>query len=116
MEGQEPPPQVVEIYDPDTPQDKCLISPEFPDEPYGPTNILTPTIEWPRRTPRVSSQPDTYAHSMTGKSYEYSMTQLEIQVVLHPDVHTLAQGDFYQGKPNVLISIMTQFSLKAGLT
>ena len=52
---------------------------------------------------------------MTGKSYAYAMTQLDIQVVLHPDAHIFAQEYLYQAKPNFLISIMTQLSLKASL-
>ena len=51
---------------------------------------------------------------MTRKSYACAITQLEIQVVLHPDAHMFAQEDFYQADPNVMISIMNQFSLKTG--
>jgi hypothetical protein len=35
--------------------------------------------------------------------------------VLHPDAHMFAQSDFCQSNPNVVASIMTQLSLKAGL-
>ena len=51
---------------------------------------------------------------MTGKSYDYAMTQLDIQGVLHPDAHMFAHEYFYQAKPNVVISIMTKLSFKAG--
>ena len=43
------------------------------------------------------------------------MTQQESQGVLHPDAHMFAQEDFYQAETDVVVSIMTQFSLKAGL-
>ena len=79
MEGQEPPPQVVEINDPDIPQDPSLIAPEVPAEIYGPTQASTPDTEGPHRFTRVRSQPDVYAPGITGKRYEYSMTQLESQ-------------------------------------
>ena len=52
---------------------------------------------------------------MIGKKYDYAMTQLEIQGVLHPDVNMFAHEDFYQTKPNVVIAIMTQLSLKTSL-
>ena len=52
---------------------------------------------------------------MTGERCEYAMTQLEIQGVLHPDSHMFVQEYFYQAEPEVVISIMTQLSLKAGL-
>ena len=51
---------------------------------------------------------------MTDKWYKYAMTQLESQGVLHPDAHMFEQEYFYQSKPDVLIEIMTQFSVKAG--
>ena len=52
---------------------------------------------------------------MTGKWSEYTMTQLDIQGVLHPDAHIFAQEMFYQAKTDVVIAIMDQFSLKAFL-
>ena len=51
---------------------------------------------------------------MTGKRYKYAIIQLEIQGVLHPDAHMFVQEYFYQAEPEVVISILTQFSLKAG--
>ena len=48
---------------------------------------------------------------MTGKSYAYAMTQLEIQLVFHPDAHMFAQENFYKAKLDVVITIMTPFSL-----
>ena len=88
--------------------------PELPSDPDGPAQVLTQAIEGPLRSTRIISQPDIYAPSMTGKSYEYTMTQLESQVVLHSDAHMYSQEDFYQSEPKVMIEIMTHFSLKAG--
>ena len=51
---------------------------------------------------------------MTGKMYEYAMTQLDSQGVLHPDAHMFAQEYFYQAEPEAVIEIMTQLSLKIG--
>ena len=34
------------------------------------------------------------------------MIQLEIQVVLHPDVLLFSQENFYQAKPGVVVVIM----------
>ena len=85
--GKSPPPQIVDIDDPDIPQDPSLISPKVYDEPDGPTQVLITATEGPFRSTIVRSQPDTYAPSMTVKRYEYSMIQLEIQVVLHTDAH-----------------------------
>ena len=79
MEGQDSPPQVVEIDDPEIPQDPSLIAPEVPADPDGPTQVSTPSTEGPHRSTSVRSQPDTHTPSMTGKRYEYSMTQLESQ-------------------------------------
>ena len=42
--GKSPPPQIVDIDDPDIPQDPSLIIPEVPDDQYGPTQVLTPEI------------------------------------------------------------------------
>ena len=88
---------------------------EVPAEPDGPTQVPTTATEGPLRSTRVKSQPDTYAPSMTGKRYEYAMAQLESHGVLHPDSHIFAQEYFYQAEPGVVISIMNQLSLKAGL-
>ena len=35
--------------------------------------------------------------------------------MIHPDAHMFAQEDFHQAEPKVVISIMTQLSLKAVL-
>ena len=35
--------------------------------------------------------------------------------MIHPDEHMFAQEDFHQAKPDVVISIMTQLSVKVGL-
>ena len=52
---------------------------------------------------------------MTGKRYEYAITQLEIQGVLHPDAQMFVKEYFYQAELKVVIAIMTWLSLKAGL-
>jgi hypothetical protein len=52
---------------------------------------------------------------MTGSKYSYAVTQLETQGVLNPDAHMFVQEDFYQAEPDVVVSIMTQLSLKANL-
>ena len=115
MEGQDPPPQVVEIDDPEIPQHPSLAAPEVLADLDVPIQVSTLAAELPRISTRVRSQPDTYTPSMTGKRYEYAMTQLEIQGVLHTDSHIFAQEYFYQAEPGVVISIMNQLSLKAGL-
>jgi hypothetical protein len=53
---------------------------------------------------------------MTGSKDSYAVTQLESHGVLNPDAHMFVQEDFYQAEPDVMAAIMTQFSLKAGLT
>ena len=113
MERQEAPPQFVEINDANIPQDLSLNAPEVPAETDVPTQVSAPDTEGPLISTRVRSQPDAYAPSMTGKFYEYSMTQLDIQVVLHPDAHIFSQEYFYQSEPEVVIAIMNQLSLKA---
>ena len=108
MEGQDPPPQVVEIDDPEIPQHPSLAAPEVLADLDVPIQVSTLAAELPRISTRVRSQPDTYTPSMTGKRYEYAMTQLEIQKVLHPDAQIFTLKDFYQANPDVLIEIMTQ--------
>ena len=68
-----------------------------------------------RRSTRVSTKPKPFIPSMEGTKYSYAATQLESQGALHPDAHMFAQEDFYQAEPDVVASIMTQLSLKAGL-
>ena len=74
MEGQESPPKVVEIDDPNIPQYPSLITPDIPAEPDGSIQVSTLAIEGPCRFKRVRSQRDTYSPSMTGKIFEYYMT------------------------------------------
>ena len=115
MERQEAPPQFVVINDPDIPQDPSITAREVPDEPDGPTHVSAPATEGPRRPIRVISQPDAYAPRMTGKMYVHAMTKIDSQGVLHSDAHTFAREYFYHEKPEVVIAIMTQWSLKEGL-
>jgi hypothetical protein len=69
-----------------------------------------------RRSTRVRSQTiQGYTPSMPGSKYSYAVTQLESPGVLNPDANMFAQEAFYQAKPNIVSSIMTQLSLKAGL-
>ena len=86
-----------------------------PTDPEGLTQVSTPATEGPRRSTKFISQPNTYATFMTGKRYAYAMTQLESQGVFHTYAHMFSQEYFYQDKPNVMISIMTQLSPKSGL-
>jgi hypothetical protein len=68
------------------------------------------------RSTRVRSQTNQgYTPSLSGSKYSYAVTQLESQGVLNPDSHMFVQEDFYQAEPDVVASIMTQLSLKAGL-
>ena len=60
MEGQEPPPQVVEIDYPYIPQYPSLIAPEVPTDPDVPTQVSETATEGPHRSTRVRSQPDAY--------------------------------------------------------
>ena len=53
--------------DPYISQYPSLIAPEFPDDPYRPTQVLTPSTEGPRRSKVVRSQPYNYSPSMIGK-------------------------------------------------
>ena len=69
MEGQEPPPQVVEINDPVIPQDPSLIVLDVPADPDEPTKVSTLTTEGPHIYTRVIPQPYTYTPIMTGKRY-----------------------------------------------
>jgi hypothetical protein len=69
-----------------------------------------------RRSTRVLTQASQgYTPSMTGSKYSYEVTQLDSQGVLYPDAHMFVQDDFYQAEPDVVATIMTQLSLKAGL-
>ena len=52
---------------------------------------------------------------MSGSKYAFVVSQLEENNVIYPDAHMFIQKDFYQADPDVVASIMTQLSLKAGL-
>jgi hypothetical protein len=70
-----------------------------------------------RRSTRVRSQTNQgYTPILSGSKYSYAVTKLESQGVLNPDSHMFVQDDFYQADPDVVAAIMTQLSLKAGLT
>jgi hypothetical protein len=69
-----------------------------------------------RISTRVRSQTNQgYTPSLSGSKYSYAVTQLKIQGVLNPDSHMFVQEDFYQADLDVVATIMTQLSLKAGL-
>ena len=88
--------------------------PAVPVEPAPVAQPVPPTA--PRRSTRVRFQTNPgYVPSMTGSKYSYAVTQLESHGVLSPDAHMFVQDDFYQAEPDVVASIMTQLSLKAGL-
>jgi len=53
--------------------------------------------------------------SLGGNKYAYAAAQIAKNEALHPDAHMFLQHDFYQVEPDVITSIMTQLSLKAGL-
>jgi hypothetical protein len=57
-----------------------------------------------------------YTPSMTGSKYSYAVAQLETQGVLDPDAHMFVQEVFFQARPGIVAAIMTQLSLKTGLT
>ena len=88
---------------------------EVPAELYGPTQVSASATEGTHISKIFISQPYAYDPSMTGKRYGYVMTQLESHGVLHPDTHMFEQEYFYQDKPEVVITIMTQLELKAVL-
>ena len=52
---------------------------------------------------------------MSGTRYDYTVTQLVNQGVINPDAHMFVQHEFYQSKPDVVATVMTQLSLKTGL-
>ena len=62
----------------------------------------------------MRTKPSLYVPSMSGRKYDYVAAQVELNV-LHPDAHMFMQDDFYQMEPDVVATIMTQLSLKAGL-
>jgi hypothetical protein len=74
-----------------------------------------PSDQGLRRSTRTRIQPKRYQPSMSGNKYSYAVAQLMDDNVLYPEAHTFAQYDFYQMEPDVVASIMTQLSLKAGL-
>jgi hypothetical protein len=115
-----PAPQ-VEINDLDIPQDDPApieVAPlQESASPAMPKPVVTPAhAPGLRRSTRVRTQAkQAYTQGMTGSKYSYAVTQLETQGVLNPYAHIFVQEYFYQAKPDVVASIMTQLSLEAGL-
>ena len=68
-----------------------------------------------RRSSIFKTQTENYTPSRSGSKYSYAITHLEIQVVLHPDTHMFVKEEFFQADPDVVVSFMTQPSLKSGL-
>ena len=91
---------------------------EEPVVPMAPAAQEAPAVseaDGLRRSGRIQTQPRAYEPTLTGSKYAYAVTQLESHGVLHPDAHSFVQEGFYQAEPNIVASIMTQLSLKAGL-
>jgi hypothetical protein len=115
-----PAPQ-IEINDLDIPQDDPypieVAPPQESAAPAMPTPVATPAhVQGLCRSNRLRTQAkQAYIPSMTGSKYSYAVTQLETQGVLNPDAHIFVQEDFYQAEPDVVVAVMTQLSLKAGL-
>jgi hypothetical protein len=111
-----PPPQ-VEIDDLDIPHnDPAPI--ELVPAKAVPTSapVAPPSAPELRRSMRVRTQATQgYTPIMKRSKYSYAVTQLESQVVLITDAHMFVQEDFYQSKPDIVVAIMTQLSLKASL-
>jgi hypothetical protein len=108
----------VEIYDPDDiPYDDPAPIKVVPAQAVPVlAPVAPPTETGIRRSTRVRNQArQGYTPSMTGSKYSYAVTQLESQGVIYPDAHMFLQHDFYQAEPDVVVAIMTQLSLKAGL-
>jgi hypothetical protein len=124
MEGSEaqdavPAPQ-VEIDDPNilhnepAPIEVAPTQEEQAPETPSPVALPAQTPEL-RRSTRVRSQTNQgYTPSMSGSKYSYAVTHIESKV-LNPDAHIFVQDYFYQAKPDVVVAIMTQLSLNAGL-
>ena len=70
-----------------------------------------------RRSTRVRTQTkQAYIPSMSGSSkYAYAVTQLESKGALYPDAHMFFNDSIPQEEPDVVVAVMTQLSLKAGL-
>ena len=110
-------PQQVEIHDLDVPiNDPDPIQVETVTESVEPSAPEPVVPTGPRRSARVRTQPKAYIPSMTGSSkYAFAVTQLQENNVLYPDTHMFMQHDFYQAESDVVASVMTQLSLKAGM-
>ena len=52
---------------------------------------------------------------MMGAKCSHAAIQLATQGLLNPDVHMFVQEDFCQVEPDIVTTVMTQLSLKAGL-
>jgi hypothetical protein len=114
-------PQSVEINDPNIPQDNPNPIQVAPTQEVTAPQESAPVAEPAhapglRRSTRVGFQAKpAFTPSITGSKYVYAVTQMESQGVLNPDAHKFMQEAFYQAEPDVVDSIMTQLSLKAGL-
>ena len=69
-----------------------------------------------RRSKRVKFQTRApYVPSFTGSKYAVAVTQLENHGMLHPDAHLSFLNHMIKDAPDVVVAIMMQLSLKAGL-
>ena len=80
---------------------------------WHPEAMEAPTVN-PRRPTRMWNKPSSCIPSMLGTKCDCMATQIAHDV-LHPDAHMFVQDDFHQVEPDVVATIMTQLSLRAGL-
>jgi hypothetical protein len=84
--------------------------------PTTTTNAGDQEIPGVRRSGRSRTQVKRYSPSMTGKRYEYALSQIQLkEAALYPDTHMFFHRGAMQAEPDVVGAIMTQLSLKAGL-
>ena len=112
-------PQIIEIVNTDIPPtDPAPIEPARVHqvaaavEPIPTIQKVDPEL---RRSSIVRTQMEKYTLSMSVSKYSYAVTQLEIQGVLNPDAHMFVQEYFYQAELDVMVSVMTQLSIKSSL-
>ena len=115
-EGTEPPDTDDPILPPPEEPTTNAPNPEVGNQPESvPEEPATVPIFDLRRSSRRRQAPASYVPSMSGNKYSYTVTQLAEKETLHPDAHMFVQEDFYQAEPDVVATVMTQLSLKAGL-
>ena len=80
-------------------------------------NISEPKHDIPGvcRSTRVRTYTKSYSPILSGKKYSYAIALMENMGILHPESHMLFDQGITRHDPDVVLSIMTQLSLKAGL-